>query len=92
MGAWAAGWHGVRALTLAAADELREHGIHVALVIVDGPIESPKTAHMIAALPPEQANDQADIAAAVLGLTHQGRRARTNELTLTPAGRPPAPW
>ena len=45
MGAWAAGWHGVRALTLAAADELREHGIHVALVIVDGPIESPKTAH-----------------------------------------------
>ena len=92
MGAWAAGWHGVRALTLAAADELREHGIHVALVIVDGPIESPKTAQMIAELEPDQVNDQADIAAAILGLTRQGRRGRTNELTLTPAGRPPAPW
>ena len=48
MGAWAAGWHGVRALTLAAADELRGHGIHVALVIFDGPIASPETAQMIA--------------------------------------------
>ena len=47
---------------------------------------------MIAELEPEQVNDQADIAAAVLGLTRQGRRGRTNELTLTPAGRPPAPW
>ena len=92
MGAWAAGWHGVRALTLAAADELREHGIHVALVIVDGPIESPKTARMIEGMEPGQVNDQADIADAVLGLARQGRRGRTHELTLTPAGRPPAPW
>jgi|tagenome__1003787_1003787.scaffolds.fasta_scaffold20410520_2 NAD(P)-dependent dehydrogenase (short-subunit alcohol dehydrogenase family) len=92
MGAWAAGWHGVRALTLAAADELRGHGIHVALVIVDGPIESPKTAHMIAGMEPDEVNDQADIAATILGVTRQGRRGRSHELTLTPAGRPPAPW
>ena len=72
-------WHAVRALTLAAADELREHGIHVALVIVDGPIESPKTAHRIAALRPTQVNDQADIAAAILGLaTRAGAPAPTS--------------
>ncbi len=92
MGAWAAGWHGVRALTLAAADELRGHGIHVALVIVDGPIASPETAHMIARLPPEEVHDQPDIAAAVRGLARQGRRGRTNELTLTPASPQPALW
>ena len=53
MGAWAAGWHGVRALTLANNSTMNwRAGIHVALVIVDGPIESPKTARMIAALSP----------------------------------------
>ena len=34
-GLWAAGAFGVRALTQAAALELREHRIHVALLIVD---------------------------------------------------------
>jgi len=81
-----------RALTRAAADELRVHGIHVALVIVDGPIASPKTARMTAGLAPEQVNDQADIAAAVASLAGQGARGRANELTLSPAGRPPAQW
>ena len=38
-GLWAAGSFGVRALTNAAALELREHGIHVALLIVDAGIE-----------------------------------------------------
>src|SRR5262245_36764184 len=38
-GPWAAGSFGVRALTNAAALELREHGIHVALLIVDAGIE-----------------------------------------------------
>ena len=31
----------IRAFTHAAAQELRPSGIHVALLIVDGPIESP---------------------------------------------------
>jgi hypothetical protein len=38
-GLWAAGAFGVRALTQAAALELRERGIHVALLIVDAGIE-----------------------------------------------------
>src|SRR3954468_24271864 len=38
-GLWAAGAFGVRALTQAAALELREHRIHVALLIVDAVID-----------------------------------------------------
>src|SRR6202012_3596810 len=38
-GLWAAGAFGVRALTQAAAIELREHHIHVALLIVDAVID-----------------------------------------------------
>ena len=38
-GLWAAGAFGVRAITQAAALELREQGIHVALLIVDAGIE-----------------------------------------------------
>ena len=38
-GLWAAGAFGVRAITQAAALELRAHGIHVALLIVDAGIE-----------------------------------------------------
>ena len=33
-------------MTHAAAAELREHGVHVALLIVNGIIDSPKTAQM----------------------------------------------
>ena len=42
-GLLAAGGAAVRALTHAAAQELRDRGIHVALLIVDGIIASPKT-------------------------------------------------
>src|SRR5262245_13016772 len=42
-GLWSAGASGVRAITHAAAQEVREEGIHVALLIVDATIESPKT-------------------------------------------------
>jgi NAD(P)-dependent dehydrogenase (short-subunit alcohol dehydrogenase family) len=92
MGLWAAGWHGVRALTLAAADELRAHAIHVALLIVNGPIDSPKTRAQIADLPADATNAQNEVASAVAYLAGQGSRGRTNELTLTPAGRPPVAW
>lgn len=91
-GLWAAGWHGVRALTHAAAAELREHGIHVALLVVDGPIESPKTQGIIANMPREAVNDQSEIAAAVAYMAGQGDRGRSNELVLTPAGRAPTLW
>jgi NAD(P)-dependent dehydrogenase (short-subunit alcohol dehydrogenase family) len=85
-GLWAAGAFGVRALTQAAALELREQGIHVALLIVDATIESPKTAGMTAGRAPEETADQAQIARAVEYLANQTSRAWTHELVVTPAG------
>ena len=42
-GLWSAGAQATRAMVHAAAQEVREEGIHVALLIVDATIESPKT-------------------------------------------------
>ncbi|MDT3446757.1 MULTISPECIES: SDR family oxidoreductase [unclassified Pseudofrankia] len=92
MGAWSAGWHGVRALASTATHELRPSGIHVATLIVNGPIESPKTVPFLQNLPPEASVDPAEVAAAVAYLAGQGRRGQSHELTLTPAGQPPASW
>lgn len=81
-GLWAAGSFGVRALTNAAALELREHGIHVALLIVDAGIEP------IAGAPPDRPTDAlADpraLAEAVRFLADQGARSATHELLVTP--------
>ena len=78
-GLWAAGAFGVRAITNAAALELRDQGIHVALLIVDARIEpfegaggDPATA------------DPREIATAVAFLAEQGARAATHELQVTP--------
>jgi len=78
-GLWAAGAFGVRAITNAAALELRDQGIHVALLIVDAGIEpfegaggDPATA------------DPREIATAVAFLAEQGARAATHELQVTP--------
>ena len=79
-GLWAAGAFGVRAITQAAALELREHGIHVALLIVDAgiqPIDDGQPPRVAAA-------DPRDLAAAVLFLADQGARAATHELQVTP--------
>jgi NAD(P)-dependent dehydrogenase (short-subunit alcohol dehydrogenase family) len=85
-GAWAAGAFATRALTQAAAAELRDRGVHVALLIVDATIESPKTADMTAGRPREGLADMARIAEAVAFLAAQGPRAYTHELIVTPAG------
>ena len=81
-GLWAAGSFGVRALTNAAALELREHGIHVALLVVDAGIEPLAGA-------PEGRNadalaDPRKLADAVLFLADQGARGATHELQVTP--------
>src|SRR3954453_3833270 len=47
-GLWAAGGAAPRALLQPAAQEYREQGVHVALLIVDATIDSPKTAQFIA--------------------------------------------
>jgi NAD(P)-dependent dehydrogenase (short-subunit alcohol dehydrogenase family) len=82
----AAGMAAVRALAHAAAQELRQSGIHVALLIVDGIIESPKTAHMSAGMSPEALVRQQDVVDAVRFLATQAPRGMTHELVITPAG------
>jgi NAD(P)-dependent dehydrogenase (short-subunit alcohol dehydrogenase family) len=77
-GLWAAGAFGVRALTQAAAVELREEEIHVALLIVDAGIDRSGDGDAHSA-------DQPSLAAAVVYLASQSPRAMTHELQVTPA-------
>lgn len=79
-GLWAAGAFGVRAITQAAALELREEGIHVALFIVDAGIQP------LSGEPSAETADPHELAAAVAYLASQGPRGFTHELQVTPAG------
>jgi NAD(P)-dependent dehydrogenase (short-subunit alcohol dehydrogenase family) len=85
-GLWAAGAFATRALTQAAAAELRDRGVHVALLIVDATIESPKTEQFTAGTPRQALGDMALVARAVQFLAEQEPRAYTHELMVTPAG------
>jgi NAD(P)-dependent dehydrogenase (short-subunit alcohol dehydrogenase family) len=85
-GLWAAGAFATRALVQAAAQELREEGIHAALLVVDATIESPKTADFTRDVPREALGDMGQIAGAVSFLVEQQSRALTHELVVTPAG------
>jgi NAD(P)-dependent dehydrogenase (short-subunit alcohol dehydrogenase family) len=82
----AAGMAGVRALTHASAQELKQRGVHVALLIVDGVIASPKTAQIAASLPAEALVHEVDVARAVHFLAAQTQHGLTHELVLTAAG------
>lgn len=82
-GAWAAGCFGVRALANAAALELRPHGIHVALLIVDAGIQ-PLSGASRPGVSPDALADPYQIAAAVRFAALQGPRAATHELQVTP--------
>lgn len=82
-GLWAAGAFGVRAITQAAALELRPQGIHVALLIVDAGIE-PLSGATRAAASRAALADPRGLADAVLYLAEQGPRAATHELQVTP--------
>jgi NADP-dependent 3-hydroxy acid dehydrogenase YdfG len=77
-GLWAAGAFSVRALTQAAAIELREHRIHVALLIVDAVIDRSGGND-------EHTSDPQSLADAVAYLAAQSPRAMTHELQVTPA-------
>jgi NAD(P)-dependent dehydrogenase (short-subunit alcohol dehydrogenase family) len=85
-GLWAAGAFATRALVQAAAQELRGHGIHVALLAVDATIESPKTEAFTRDQPREALADMGEVARAVSYLVDQGARGFTHELQVTPAG------
>jgi NAD(P)-dependent dehydrogenase (short-subunit alcohol dehydrogenase family) len=79
--AFAAAKFGVRALAQSMARELGPKGIHVAHVVVDGPIDGPGSEGLkIPKLLPD------DIAQNFLALHRQHRSAWTQELDLRPAG------
>jgi NAD(P)-dependent dehydrogenase (short-subunit alcohol dehydrogenase family) len=83
-GLWAAGSFGVRALTQAAALELREQGIQVTLLIIDAGIK-PLVGTREGADPATLA-DAHQIGEAVRFLAEQGPKAATHELQVTPLG------
>lgn len=83
-GPWAAAQQGARALTLALAQELRPRGVHVALLVADGVIQTDR--NPMAGRPPEDSLAPEDVAAAVAYLAGQRPRGWTHELVLTPAG------
>lgn len=84
-GPWAAAAFATRALVQSQAAELREHGVHVALLIVDAVIESEKTKAWLEDEPPERSASMEDVAYAIRYLHEQSPRAWTHELQLTPA-------
>jgi NAD(P)-dependent dehydrogenase (short-subunit alcohol dehydrogenase family) len=84
-GPWAAAAFATRALVQSQAAELRDQGVHVALLIVDAVIESEKTRQMLEDAPPERSASMVDVARAIEYLEQQSPRAWTHELQLTPA-------
>ncbi|HEU0193272.1 MAG TPA: SDR family oxidoreductase [Gaiellales bacterium] len=82
-GLWAAGSFAVRAITNAAALELREQGIHVALLIVDAGIE-PIGGGGRPGVDPAALADPRELARAVRFLAEQDARGTTHELQITP--------
>lgn len=83
-GPWAAAQFGARALTHALAQELRPAGVHVALLVADGVIQTDR--NPMEGRPPEDSLSPADVAAGVAYLASQSPRGWTHELVLTPAG------
>jgi NAD(P)-dependent dehydrogenase (short-subunit alcohol dehydrogenase family) len=84
-GPWAAAAFATRALAQSQAAELRDQGVHVALLVVDAIIESEKTNHMLEDAPPEKSASMEEIARAIRYLHEQSPRAWTHELQVTPA-------
>jgi NAD(P)-dependent dehydrogenase (short-subunit alcohol dehydrogenase family) len=84
-GPWAAAAFATRALVQSQAAELRERGVHVALLIVDAVIESEKTAAWLEDEPPERSASMEEVSKAIRYLYEQSPRAWTHELQLTPA-------
>ena len=77
---WGAGAAGVRALSQAAANELKPKGVHAALLVCDGSFGGPGDDDG------GQKIDTVELATAVLFLHEQGRSAWTHELVVTPVG------
>jgi NADP-dependent 3-hydroxy acid dehydrogenase YdfG len=86
-GALAATGYATRALIEGAIPEAREDGVHVALLVIRGMIESPLTAESLRRLPENASMTDRDVMAAIDLIVAQGEgRAWTHELVLTPPG------
>ena len=83
---WAAAAFATRGLIQAAASELRDVGVHVALLIVDASIESEKTAGRLSGSASNASSSEEDVARAIAYLASQSPRAWTHELQITPSG------
>jgi NAD(P)-dependent dehydrogenase (short-subunit alcohol dehydrogenase family) len=75
---------GLRAVAQSMARELGPRGIHVAHVVIDGQIRTPRYEHLAATRGPDALLDPAAIADAYLALHRQARSAWTLELDLRP--------
>jgi NAD(P)-dependent dehydrogenase (short-subunit alcohol dehydrogenase family) len=86
--AFAGAKHGLRALAQSMARELGPKNIHVAHVVIDGPIDTPFTRERFPEIykqrPPDGVLLPDDIARNYLALHHQKRSAWTHELDLRP--------
>ncbi|MCB9760427.1 MAG: SDR family NAD(P)-dependent oxidoreductase [Alphaproteobacteria bacterium] len=80
----AVGKFGQRALGQSMARELGPHNVHVAHVIIDGQILSPRYRHLLDDRGPDSLLDPDAIAAQYLNLHAQPRSAWTQELDLRP--------
>jgi NADP-dependent 3-hydroxy acid dehydrogenase YdfG len=83
-GAWAAAAFATRALTQAVALELRDNGVHAALLIVDATIASEKTAARLEGKPDDVSTSEEDVVSAIRNLHDQSARGWTHELQITP--------
>jgi NAD(P)-dependent dehydrogenase (short-subunit alcohol dehydrogenase family) len=75
---------GVRTMVQSMAGDLRKQGVHLALLIVDGTIESQRTAEIIEGWPADASVSEEDVARAVGYLAAQSPRAWTHEMVLSP--------
>lgn len=84
-GLWGAAQQASRAITQAAALELRDEGIHACFLIAGAPIDSPKSRPRMEAdgVPLEGSLDMAEIAGAVAYLVSQGPRGQSYVLDLS---------
>ncbi|MBV8358391.1 MAG: hypothetical protein JO189_10705 [Deltaproteobacteria bacterium] len=75
----------MRTLAQVLTEEYSEHGVHVANVVIDGLIDSPRTRALpMAQKRPDIVMDPVKIAEAFYYLYTQDRSCWTNELQLTP--------
>lgn len=83
-GPWAAAQFALRAMVQSLAQEMRPVGVHVALLVIDGVIETDRSP--MGDRPEHDFVGVDDIAGAVAYLAGQSRRGWTHELVITPAG------